>query len=265
MSSSGRRPGRELDARLDDGVDVDVVALRLSVTAFEVETQPGERPAQRRRFGSRHQLGGGDGRLDLGDRAPVGSVAAGEDVPLGIGHLAAGEGVEIRRRAPPACSTSPRLAPRCPLRLVRWVAASAPGLPLPFDREWPSNRWSSRPTAPLPPTGLKRSKPPSASVSSPSSSSCNSSLAVRRGTCVALPSSGALARAGADAGGDGWCRTAPGGVGIGSLPGRDGERLGRRRRPIARPTDRSASGPTVGRCRHWRGGPGGPRRRGTAG
>ena len=112
---------------------------------------------------------------------------------------------------------------------VRWVAASAPGLPLPFDRELPSNRCSSRPTAPLPPTGLNRSNPPSVSVSSPSSSSCRISLSVWRGTCLAFSSSGGARLAGPDMA---WVDGAEERRRVRDrlLAPRDGEGLGRRRR-----------------------------------
>ena len=259
-----RRPRRQLDPRFDGGVDVDVVTLGLAVAALEVETQAGDGPAQRRRLGPRDQLGRGDGRLDLGDRAPVGPVAAGEDVPLGIGHLAACEGFEILGQLGPRARH--RRAPGHPARRASSDASPPPrpGSPCPSTGSCRAARSSSRPTAPLPPTGLNRSNPPSVSVSSPSSSSCSISLPVWRGTCAAASSSGAFA---------GPARTSAGVDGAEErrrvldrllAPG-DGEGVGRRRRSIAPPMDRSGTGPPAGGVRRGRAGPGGPRRRGTAG
>ena len=47
----GRRPGERLDAGLDRGVDVDVVALRLPAAAVEADAEAGERTPQRMAVG----------------------------------------------------------------------------------------------------------------------------------------------------------------------------------------------------------------------
>ena len=44
----GCRPGQHFDARLDRGVDVDVVALRLPMAAIQADPEPGQRPPQAR-------------------------------------------------------------------------------------------------------------------------------------------------------------------------------------------------------------------------
>ena len=47
----GCRPGQRLDPRLDRGVDVDVVALRLPMAAIQPDPEPRQRPPQRMDIG----------------------------------------------------------------------------------------------------------------------------------------------------------------------------------------------------------------------
>ena len=148
--------------------------------------------------------------------------------------------------------------------LVRWVAASAPGLPLPFDRELPSSRWSRRPTAPLPPTGLNRSNP---RVGLGVLAVVELLQDLSRGLAGDVPGLLVLWRARLVGPDMAWVDGAEERRRILDrlLAPRDGEGVGRRRRSIRH--RRIDQGPD----RRWdeaaaaRGAPGGPRRRGTAG
>ena len=81
----GRRAGQRRHPRLDGGVEVDVVALRLPVGAVEADAQPGQGPAQRVAVGHRHRRQVRRPGVTFAHRAPVVAVGTPAHVPLGIG------------------------------------------------------------------------------------------------------------------------------------------------------------------------------------
>ena len=80
----GRGPGDRFDVRLDRGVDVDVIALRLAMGATPAHAEAGERSTQAAVVGHPRRRVVSGLRLDLLHRAPVRAVAPAVDVPLGV-------------------------------------------------------------------------------------------------------------------------------------------------------------------------------------
>ena len=143
---------------------------------------PRERPAQalgvRRHQGPRHPLGPRPRRPCT--RRP-GSAGRARSTR---GRRRPPPGLRVVRQPPVAADSAAR---RDATAVDRCVGASAPGWPHLLGRAVPSNLRSSHPAAPPPPTGLKRSNPPSpplvAVLQLP-----QHLLALRRGTCRPLPS-----------------------------------------------------------------------------
>jgi hypothetical protein len=80
----GRRARERFDARLDGGVDVDVVTLRLPATPLQLHPEARQWPAQGMNRRLRERRRSIRRRYGLDDGAPVVPVALPEHVPFGI-------------------------------------------------------------------------------------------------------------------------------------------------------------------------------------